>query len=533
MFSDFHTRSSHSLQHDAKQTPPFFQAKLSINQPDDEYEKEADAVADSVMRMPSDGSSFFTPKAAPALQCISLPDAKETVPAEGGNHHGSDAKTEQYIGTLSNGGKPLSREEKAFFEPRFGYDFSNVRLHTDSKANQSAGDIQAKAYAHREHIVFGSHQYQPDTEEGRKLMAHELTHVVQQKGDNPNFKKVRRSLIQRDFALAVPHPDAAEPTLTAEQTAAAVTFNTRQFTNTDEISLIRDVAGIPAEPAVVDDDFVNAIARFQSMSGLFVDGKAGSSTISRLTREMKAEASALRAQGDGLGSLEQIFTLHNQLQTLVNAGNNTYATYRTRIRAATLLQKEVVLQDLAFLRRMLAVLAFDDFARCMELLGRQVPSFATLRSNATVRQTLQTAWTDSHPAQPAPGTTQHEEGGWILLNLITNVITTQRQAAGAGAAINLAAAPIVAESIVVGKFHTHPNLGPGWVAQASPQDATVDANHGVPDLVVGTTGINPAVFTVFLGGPDHRLHLAGGQGFPGAGGGLAPQAKADNTYDEI
>jgi len=116
--------------------------------------------------------------------------------------------------------------------------------------------------------------------------------------------------------------------------------------------------------------------------------------------------------------------------------------------------------------------------------------------------------------------------------LITNTLSTRRQAAGAGAAIDLHAPPTGVDSVVVAKFHTHPNLGPNWEAAASPKDTATDAVHGVPDIIVGTTGVNPAVFTEFASGANRRLHLAGDQGLPRAGGGLAPQAKADGSYDE-
>ncbi|SFQ47501.1 eCIS core domain-containing protein [Parafilimonas terrae] len=90
-------------------------------------------------------------------------------------------ETENYINTLS-GGEPLSKQEKNFFEPRIDSDFSDVRIHTDRSANQSAKNLNALAYTQGNNIVFGSGQYKPDTDDGKKLLAHELTHVVQQNG---------------------------------------------------------------------------------------------------------------------------------------------------------------------------------------------------------------------------------------------------------------------------------------------------------------------------------------------------------------
>ncbi len=67
-------------------------------------------------------------------------------------------------------------------EPRFGTDFSNVKVHTDSSAVQMNQDIQAQAFTHGQDIYFNSGKYSPDTNEGKSLLAHELTHVVQQRG---------------------------------------------------------------------------------------------------------------------------------------------------------------------------------------------------------------------------------------------------------------------------------------------------------------------------------------------------------------
>lgn len=77
-------------------------------------------------------------------------------------------------------GRPLDAESRAFMEPRFGHDFSNVRIHTDTRAAQSARAVHALAYTVGRNVVFGSGQYRPETMAGRELLAHELTHVAQQ-----------------------------------------------------------------------------------------------------------------------------------------------------------------------------------------------------------------------------------------------------------------------------------------------------------------------------------------------------------------
>jgi len=84
-------------------------------------------------------------------------------------------------------GQPLSKSECAYFEPRFGVDFNQVRLHSDAQAAESARALNAKAYTLGQDVVFGAGQDTPGTSEGRRLMAHELTHIIQQSGKKIDF----------------------------------------------------------------------------------------------------------------------------------------------------------------------------------------------------------------------------------------------------------------------------------------------------------------------------------------------------------
>ncbi len=79
-------------------------------------------------------------------------------------------------------GRPLSTGERAYFEPRFGADFSGVKIHTDARAHTLARSVNARAFTVGRDIFFGGGQYSPNTGEGKRLMAHELTHTVQQRG---------------------------------------------------------------------------------------------------------------------------------------------------------------------------------------------------------------------------------------------------------------------------------------------------------------------------------------------------------------
>lgn len=81
---------------------------------------------------------------------------------------------------LRSPGQPLDRETRVFMEPRFGHDFSHVRVHTDAKAVESARAVNALAYTVGREVVFGAKQYVPGTVSGRRLLAHELAHTIQQ-----------------------------------------------------------------------------------------------------------------------------------------------------------------------------------------------------------------------------------------------------------------------------------------------------------------------------------------------------------------
>ena len=91
-----------------------------------------------------------------------------------------DSDTESYLNTSSGGGQPLSESSRAFMEPRFGQDFSGVRVHTDSRSAGAAKGLNAQAFTRGQDIYFGEGRYQPSTPQGQRLLGHELTHTIQQ-----------------------------------------------------------------------------------------------------------------------------------------------------------------------------------------------------------------------------------------------------------------------------------------------------------------------------------------------------------------
>jgi hypothetical protein len=97
------------------------------------------------------------------------------------------------IQSIRGGGRPLPHSERAFFEPRFGQDFSGVRIHTDRQVAEAARAVNSRAFTTGRDVVFGAGQYAPGTTEGRKLLGHELTHVVQQTNEAGSCCKAARS----------------------------------------------------------------------------------------------------------------------------------------------------------------------------------------------------------------------------------------------------------------------------------------------------------------------------------------------------
>ncbi len=99
---------------------------------------------------------------------------------ESSNSKSSSVETGTYIRSLNGKGSTLPKDAQHFFGERMGHDFSHVRIHTGTEAEQSAKEVNAKAYCVENNIVFNKGQYNPASADGKKLLAHELTHVVQQ-----------------------------------------------------------------------------------------------------------------------------------------------------------------------------------------------------------------------------------------------------------------------------------------------------------------------------------------------------------------
>lgn len=159
------------------------QAALKIGRPNDVYEQEADHIADQVMRMPTPAVQKMCAQCASGGPlCPKCAEEKKLGIQKSESSASSDSSVpDNYVSSMGPG-QPLDQATRDYFEPRFGADFSQVRIHTGSRAEESASAINAYAYTLGNSVVFGRGQYQPQTIQGKRLLAHELTHTMQQSG---------------------------------------------------------------------------------------------------------------------------------------------------------------------------------------------------------------------------------------------------------------------------------------------------------------------------------------------------------------
>jgi len=162
----------HIQRKDEPVTSTYIQPQLEIGNEDDEHEREANHLADKVMRMsePEDEKKKMHTGTA-AIQRMSTGEQKGMV---------APPKVEQGIYSSKGRGQNLQAETQQEMGSKIGADFSDVNVHTDGKAVQMSKDIGANAFTHGNDIYFNKGQYNPSSNEGKHLLAHELTHTVQQ-----------------------------------------------------------------------------------------------------------------------------------------------------------------------------------------------------------------------------------------------------------------------------------------------------------------------------------------------------------------
>jgi hypothetical protein len=194
------------------------QARITVGEADDHHEREADRVAEAVVSMPGHSTTPVAVRGEGRIpgvqrmcseceeelrrQPLEEEEEPEETPAINAKHEigaqtGGRAlppRAAARIESFRGRGSALSEADRAYFEPRFGSDFSGVRIHTGAEAADAAGAVQARAFTVGDDIVFGRGHYQPGSQEGRRLIAHELTHVLQRRRGAVSRDRIQRTV---------------------------------------------------------------------------------------------------------------------------------------------------------------------------------------------------------------------------------------------------------------------------------------------------------------------------------------------------
>ena len=243
---------------------PALQRKLTVNEPGDRFEQEADHAAEQVTRAPEGKGVSLIPPSASQLQrkCASggsteagavCPECDKKELLRSATEPGPVEAPPIVHDVIGSPGQPLDPATRATLEPRFGDDFSRVRIHDDAKSSDSAKAVSALAYTVGSHIVFDRGQYAPASQSGRRLLAHELAHVVQQRSSPfavqrqqvgqvgpgaEDIPRVRNWLEQHQFAPPVDQPREGE---------RHVLLNGEEMTISQAAKLAADALGLPVD----------------------------------------------------------------------------------------------------------------------------------------------------------------------------------------------------------------------------------------------------------------------------------------------
>ncbi len=283
------------------------QTKLTVGAAHDEYEEEADEVAEQVMRMPA---SAFSPPAGeddprdgkqairravedkediqtkplaatitPLVQreIESEEEELQTKRQSAADSFEADTAFESRLNTTRGSGSPLPAEVRAFMEPRFDADFSSVRIHTNSEAAQLNREVSAQAFTHGQDIYLGEGKSDLTSSEGKQLLAHELTHVVQQGG-----AVARKPVVQRALET---EPEAAREEAQPLSMEAALAEAQAEVTDADI-----------AQEAVTVDTTPIELPATNEIAGVNVDAGGGAVAAPVAEAEPTAEATPAVAE---------------------------------------------------------------------------------------------------------------------------------------------------------------------------------------------------------------------------------------------
>jgi hypothetical protein len=264
------------------------QTKLKIGQPGDKYEREADAVADRVMNMNHAETMQMQPieeeEEEIQMKCKQCEREEMLQTKSDGKDGFAGPEIVQQIKNSNGKGNPLPQHTNQFMSNAFDSDFRGVKIHSDHGAMKLNEQLGARAFTYGNDIYFNKGEYNPESSKGKNLLAHELTHTVQQKG-------IRRKMIQK--------ANLTSPRMAGNALFEDVLDNTQVIELGDSGPEVRRIQQmlidlgfftIPVTGAtgVFDADLVNAVKAFQISVHLTDDGRVGFRTIGALDRAFPA-----------------------------------------------------------------------------------------------------------------------------------------------------------------------------------------------------------------------------------------------------
>jgi hypothetical protein len=280
------------------------QAKLSVSEPSDPLELEADRIADQVV-----GSA--QPEAGGAAKDVPGSAMPQFVARSSDPGVRSIDVDSLVMSTLGSGGEPLSADTRRFMEPRFGHDFSQVRVHTDEAATRSAQAVQAHAYTVGSDIVFSGGRYEPGTRDGDRLLAHELMHVVQQTGNNGAPTQLSKS------PLALQRETATPPRIPVASAASAIPAQIKglQATFHDRMQEASDIVeGTNFHYNYVNGIYAGCFNNYQVALGQAAEQKVESAKIAEeILAPLELAVIIFAPEGEAVGVVERILQIGEKI----------------------------------------------------------------------------------------------------------------------------------------------------------------------------------------------------------------------------
>jgi len=299
-------------------SPVKIQAKLTVNTPGDMYEQEADRVSDQAMRMSEPQLQRDCPCGGGCPKCQTEQPGQEHAHLQTKRVGSSDLEQTPVPPivheVLRSPGQPLDPATRTFMESRFGHDSSRVRLYTDAKSAESVRSVNALAYTVGQAVAFAADPYAPASSESRRLLAHELVHVVQQGGATP--------LCHRPFKRACHETVAQESTPPLRRGEHSTRLQRQPKPHVIGDDLWGDKKDIPKalHPTTADDEFTLAVIHLELTLAVrirhdFQTALGVTEGSRRLHKTVTWESDFVKEHGPGQPTFAELAEEHKKLES--------------------------------------------------------------------------------------------------------------------------------------------------------------------------------------------------------------------------